>query len=123
MKIFVVISLFLVCSAVGAEIGPNRTCEDLHSVWLESKESERVNFNEDAIEISKALRLFDVGAYLGYIVGWIDRDDAINLPIDESIDECLMIVGNWLEQHPEKWPERSSDCVFWALEDAFGLKE
>ena len=64
-----------------------------------------------------------MGTYLGYIAGWIDRDDAINLPIDQPPDEYLAIVGNWLEAHPEKWDDHSSDCVFWALEEAFGLKD
>ena len=123
MRIFVVISLWLVCSAVSAEVKSDRTCEELHSAWLETKKVGTINLKQDAIEVSEALRLFDVGAYLGYIIGWIDRDDSINLPIDEPPDGYLTIVGNWLEEHPEKWHEHPSDCVFWALEEAFGLKK
>ncbi len=122
VKIFVVISLYLVCSAVGAEVGSNRTCEELHSLWLVNKK-EPINLNEGAIEISEAGRFFEVGAYIGYVVGWTDRDDAINLPVDGPYDEYIKIVGNWLERHPEKWHEHQSQCVFWALEEAFGLKE
>ena len=90
---------------------------------LKLKKVGTINLKQDAIEVSEALRLFDVGAYLGYIIGWIDRDDSINLPIDEPPDGYLTIVGNWLEEHPEKSHGHSSDCVFWALEEAFGLKK
>jgi hypothetical protein len=90
----------------------DRTYEELHSLWLQTKKSGTINLNQDTTEISEALRLFDVGAYLGYIIGWIDRDESINLPIDEPPDGYLTIVGNWLERHPEKWHENSSDYVF-----------
>ena len=123
VRIFGVISLCLVCSVVSAEVKSDGTCEELHSVWVETKKGGTFNLKQDTIKVSEALKLFEVGAYLGYIMGWIDRDDSINLPIDEAPDEYLTIVGNWLERHPEKWHEHPSDCVFWALEEAFGLKK
>ncbi len=88
-------------------------CGELHDFWTEYKK----------VKIGESRNWLKSGLYLGYISGWVDGDLLINTPKEATVLPHLDVVGKWLENHPEKWHEHRSDCVYWALEEAYGLKD
>lgn len=100
-------ALLIVSSPVsGNEPG---TCGHLHKYWTEYKQG-----HND--------RSYTNGHYAGYISGWVDSDEHINT-VGVSFRNFFYVVGKWLDNHPEKWHEHRSHCVFWALSEAYGLKD
>ena len=106
----------LVSAPVSAEVD-HTSCGTLHDYWKEFKKEEQG-------------RLLFWGLYAGYILGFAEydinnSDRPLSLPSETGVtnNQVFYVVGKWLEDHPDKWHEPRRHCVYWALKEAYGLKD
>ena len=111
-----VISLLL-CTMVG--VASANTCDRLEEMYRAKLFGETDWANQNH---------FLVGAYMGIVLGWIERDTMvdelkiIDYPKGWKYTHAEKIIGQWLQKHPEKWHLPYRDCIFLALHDAYGGK-
>ena len=66
---------------------------------------------------------FEVGEYMGYILGVYDTTKFLySTPDNVTAGQIMAIVSKYLKNNPEKWGEPAYSLVINALQEAFPLK-
>ena len=102
-----VISLMLICLAIA---------QTDRILWLEGNQ-----LADDWNAYNTDLKRPAAGRYMGYVLGVVDAYNGIEFSIPEGTQtrQMCIIVGRWLEEHPETWEKAAVSLVKLALAEKY----
>lgn len=116
-RILILLTSMILAAQVSAEQIGDLECGTLYYHYLAYQKNEP---KTDSVDIKKSN--YYAGFISGFVSGNVFHRNPINFPKSETYNEYAVIVGKWLESHPEEWSRNSVFCTYMALIENYGSK-